>query len=152
MPSNSLGYRIHFCLVTNLLSLTVWYRKRQSFKFSSVQCLDRLCRHGDMTDDSADSLPVFSAEGCCAQFWHRQECLLFDVVHPAFPLPTTVSPTLQGVLKDGCGETVVPCDMPELCKLPFLCVSSIVHRCLEKMRGFVPDFAKLSSVLQVRLQ
>ena len=69
-----------------------------------------------MTDDSADSLPVFSAEGCCAQFWHRQECLLFDVVHPAFPLPTTASPTLKGALGDGLGRPVVALDMPKPCK------------------------------------
>ena len=44
----------------------------------------------------------------------------FDVVHPAFPLLTTASPTLQGVLKDGFGEAVVACDMPEPCKFPSL--------------------------------
>ena len=31
---------------------------------------------------------------------------LFGVVHPAFPLPTTASPTLQDALKDGSGEAV----------------------------------------------
>ena len=31
-----------------------------------------------------------------------------------------MSPTLQGVLKGGFGEAVVACDMPELCKFPFL--------------------------------
>ena len=36
----------------------------------------------------------------CEQFWHGQGCPLFDVDHPAFPLPTTASPTLQGALKD----------------------------------------------------
>ena len=40
-------------------------------------------------------------------------CPLFDVVHPVFPLPTTESPTLQGALKNGFGEAVVACDMPE---------------------------------------
>ena len=39
-----------------------------------------------------------------------------EVVHPAFPLPTEVSPTLQGTLKDGFGEAVVACDMPEPCE------------------------------------
>ena len=43
---------------------------------------------------------------------------VFDIVHPAFPLPTTVSPTLQGALKDGSRQTVVACDMPEPCKFP----------------------------------
>ena len=42
-----------------------------------------------------------------------QGCLLFDVVHPAFPMPTSASPTLQGALKDVFGEVVVACDMPE---------------------------------------
>ena len=32
---------------------------------------------------------------------------LFGVVHPAFPLPTTASPTLQDALKKGFGEAVV---------------------------------------------
>ena len=43
---------------------------------------------------------------------------LFDVVHPAFSLPTTASPTVQGAPKDGFGEAVVACDMPEPCKFP----------------------------------
>ena len=30
------------------------------------------------------------------------------------------SPTLQGALKDGFGEVVVACDMPEPCKFPSL--------------------------------
>ena len=58
-----------------------------------------------------DPLPIFSAEGPCEQFWHGQECLLFDFVHPAFPLSTTASPTLQGALKDGFGEAVVACNI-----------------------------------------
>ena len=54
------------------------------------------------------------------QFWHRHKCPLFDVVHPAFPLPTTALPTLQRALRDGFGEAVVACDMPKSCKLPSL--------------------------------
>ena len=53
---------------------------------------------------------------------HRQGCPLFDVVHPAFPLPITALPTLQGALEDGFGEAVMVCDMPELCQ--FLCLDS----------------------------
>ena len=49
----------------------------------------------------------------CEQFWHGQGCPLFDVVHQAFLLPTTASPTLQGALKDGFGEAVMARDMPE---------------------------------------
>ena len=40
------------------------------------------------------------------QFWHKQGCPLFYVVHPAFPLPPTASPTLQSAMKDGFGEVV----------------------------------------------
>ena len=39
-----------------------------------------------------------------------------DVVHAAFPLPTTASPFLQGAMKDGFGEVVVACDMPKPCR------------------------------------
>ena len=35
------------------------------------------------------------------------DCPHFGVVHPAFPLPTTASPTLQSTLKDGFGEALV---------------------------------------------
>ena len=55
-----------------------------------------------------------------SSFWHGQGCPLFDVVHPAFPLPTTALPTLQGALKDGFGEAVMACGMPEPCQFPFL--------------------------------
>ena len=65
-----------------------------------------------------DSLRVFSAEGPCEQFWHGQGRPFFDVVHPAFPLPTTASPNFQCALKDGVGEAVVACDMPEPCECP----------------------------------
>ena len=37
-----------------------------------------------------------------------------------FPPPTTVSPTLQGALKNGFGEVVVANDIPEPCGLPTL--------------------------------
>ena len=47
---------------------------------------------------SRDHLPVFFARGLCEQFWHRQRCPLFGVVHPAFPLTTTASPTFLGAL------------------------------------------------------
>ena len=60
---------------------------------------------------SRDPLPVFSAGGRCKQFRHGQEYSLFDIVHRAFPLPTTASPTLKGALKDGFGETSAVCDM-----------------------------------------
>ena len=46
-----------------------------------------------------------------------------DVAHPAFPLPTSVSPTLQGALKDVFREAVVMFDMPEPCKFLFLTIA-----------------------------
>ena len=58
------------------------------------------------------------AEGSLEQFWHGQGCPLFDVVHPAFSLPTKASATLQGALQDLFGEAVVACDMPQPCKFP----------------------------------
>ena len=77
---------------------------------------------------SRDPLPVFSAGGPCGQFWRGQGCPLFDVVHPAFPLPITASPTFQGALKDVSGEAVVACDMPEPCKFLSLNDSCLNHR------------------------
>ena len=44
----------------------------------------------------------------------------FVVVHSVFSLPTTASPTLQGTLKDGFGEAVMACNIPEPCKFPSL--------------------------------
>ena len=82
-----------------------------------------------MRDDSAEiPLPAFSAGGPCEQLWHGKECQLFDVVHPAFPLPTTVSPTLRGAQEDSFGEAVVARDMPEPCK--FLSLDSCQKRFL----------------------
>ena len=47
-----------------------------------------------MRDDSAEIIIHFFLQ--CEQFWHGQECPLFDVVQPTFPLLTTASCTLQG--------------------------------------------------------
>ena len=47
-------------------------------------------------------------------------CVFGIIVHPAFPLPTTTSPNLQGALKCGFGKAVVACDMPKPCELPSL--------------------------------
>ena len=75
-----------------------------------------------MTDHLAEILFhfFFFAGGYCEQLWHGQGCPLFNVVHPAFPLPTTASPTLQGALNDGFGEAVLACDVPQPCKFSFL--------------------------------
>ena len=100
-------------------------------QLSSVQSVDPLGRQGEHERRfSRDSLPVFSAGGPCEQFWHGQECLLFDVVHRAFPLPTTASPNLQDALRDAFVEAVVACDMLELCELPSLgLLTSILQGC-----------------------
>ena len=45
---------------------------------------------------------------------------IFGVAHSAFSLPTMASPALQGAPKNGFGEAVVACDMPEACKFPSL--------------------------------
>ena len=75
---------------------------------------------------SRDPLQVFSAGGPCEQFWHGQECPLFDDVHPASPLPTTASPTLQAALNGSFGEAVMVCDLPQPCK--FLSLDSCQKR------------------------
>ena len=88
---------------------------------SSVQSLDWLGHQGGHERRfGSDPLVVFSAGGPCEHFRHVERCPLFDVVHSAFPLPATVSSTLQGALKDGFGKAVVACDMPEPCKFPSL--------------------------------
>ena len=82
-------------------------------KFSSFLPLTDWVVGGHEGRFSRDPLPVFYAGDPCGQFWHGQGCPLFDVVHPAFPLPTTASSTLEGALKNDSGEVVVACDMPE---------------------------------------
>ena len=52
---------------------------------------------------SRDPLQAFSAGGHSKQSGHERGCALFDVVHPAFSLPTTASPTFQGALTDEFG-------------------------------------------------
>ena len=90
-------------------------------QFSSVQSHDRLGRRGDMMDDSVEilfqsvlQLALVSSSGM------GRDVHSFDVVHPAFPLPTTAPTSLRGALKDGFGEAVMACDVPEPCKLPSL--------------------------------
>ena len=51
-------------------------------------------------------------------FW--QGYPLFNVVHPAFSLPTTALPILHGALRDGLGEALMVCDMQEPSKFLFL--------------------------------
>ena len=78
---------------------------------------------------SRDPVAVFfCARDHPEQFQHGQGCPLLDVVRPAFPLPTAASPTHHGVLKNGFGETVVACDMPEPCE--FLSLASCQKKLL----------------------
>ena len=86
--------------------------------FSSVYVLDRLGRRGDMKDDSAEILFQSILQEAVVSSFGMGRCPLFDVFHPAFPLPTTASPTLQGALKDSYREAVVECDMPKAGKFP----------------------------------
>ena len=97
-----------------------FFKTTLKINHSSVQFILLTISWGYEGRFSGDPLPVFSAGGPCQQFWPGQGCPLFDVVHPAFPLPTTALPTCQGTLKDGCGEAVMACVMPEPCKFPSL--------------------------------
>ena len=125
--------------------------------YSSVQfslLTDRVFE-GNRGGFSRDPLPVFfffSAGGPCEQFWHWQICPFFDVVHPAFPLLTTASPTLQGALKDGFGMSCsVSCSNHASLrlltvarrgscgltrKLTLLCIQSS-HTCYAYCQGFL---------------
>ena len=63
-----------------------------------------------MTIQKRSSFSLFYSSGT------GRLCPLFDVVHPTFPLPTT----LKGPLKDGFREAVMARDMPEPIKFPSL--------------------------------
>ena len=72
-----------------------------------------------MTDDSAAILfQSFLQKALLSSSGMGRDVHSFDVVHPAFPLPTTTPPDLKRVLKDSFGEAVVACDMPEPRKFP----------------------------------
>ena len=117
--SNSLSLSLSPPPLSVPLSISIClYFRCLSVQFSSVSWPIRSSR-GHEGRFSRDPLPVFSAGGPREQFWHRQIRPLFDAVHPAFSLRTTLSPT-QGALKDGFGEAVVARDMPEPCKFPSL--------------------------------
>ena len=84
--------------------------------FHSVQFPDQLGRRGDMRDDSAGILFQSSLQEALVSssgIGRDAQSLIF--VHHSFPLPTTSSSTLKGAQKDGFGEAVVACDMPEPC-------------------------------------
>ena len=55
-----------------------------------------------MREDSAEILLQSFLEGAIvSSSGMGRDVHFFDVVHQAFPLPTTASPTLQGALEDG---------------------------------------------------
>ena len=71
-----------------------------------------------MTDDFADILyHRFLQKATVSSSGMSRDAHGLDVVHQAFPLPITVSPILQDTLKDGFGEAVEACDMPEACHI-----------------------------------
>ena len=102
-----------------------------------------------MTDDSAEILfqSFFSAGGHFEQLWHGHKCPRFDVLHPAFALPTKAWPTVQGALKESFGEAVLAHDVPEVCEFPSLdsfdqscgnCTKAAVHcRSSRSQRSFL---------------
>ena len=88
-----------------------------------------------MRDDSAEILfQSFLQEALVSSSGTGRD----DVVHPAFPLPTTVSPTLQGDLKDGFGEAVVACDISEPSKFPSLDSCQKRFLCTQKEVDLAP--------------
>ena len=83
------------------------YSAVSSVQFSSAQSLDRLGRRRDMGDDSAEIL--------------FQSFFFFFCRRPLWAvLAWSGMSTLQGALKDGFGEAVVACDMPEPREFPSL--------------------------------
>ena len=104
--------------------------------FSSLQSLGRLGRLGDTRDDSAEiPFQSFLQEALVSRSgMDRDVHPLFDIVHPAFPLPTTASPTLQGAMQDSFGEAVVACDS----------LSKTVHSLTAARRGSCGPTRKLT--------
>ena len=94
---------------------------------------------------SRDPLPVFSARSHHELFQHKLGCLLSDVVLPAFPVPTAVSPTLQCDLKNVAIEAVMvrdmlkPCEFSPLdsCRKKFLGTQKDVDLALHPVTGLV---------------
>ena len=95
-----------------------WYH---SYSFSSVQSLDRLGRREDMRDDSAEILfQSFLREALVSSFSVGRDVpsLMLSIQH--FRSRPRRRPPSQGVLRNGLGEAVVACDMPEPCEFPSL--------------------------------
>ena len=72
-----------------------------------------------MRDDSAEILfQSFLQEALVSSSGMGRNVHSLMLSTSAFPLPTTVSPTLQSALKYGFEEAVFVCDMPNRCKSP----------------------------------
>ena len=67
---------------------------------STVQSPDRSGRRRDARDDSAEILFQAFLQEALVNSCGMQGCPPCDVFDPAFPLPTTASPTLKGALRD----------------------------------------------------
>ena len=101
-----------------------------------------------MTDNAAEILFKYSV-GCCEQFWHGLGWPLFVVVHQAFPLLTSVSPTHQGAMRDGFREAVMACDMPEPWEFPSLASCQKRFLWAHKEVGLAPPHPLVGLVLHV---
>ena len=73
-----------------------------------------------MTDDSAKIFFQSFLQEAVVSSSGRAGMSTLCCCPSSIPLLTMASPTLQGALKDGSGEAVVVCDMPEPCRLPSL--------------------------------
>ena len=71
-------------------------------------------------DAQPTSFSSLFCRGHGEHFRHEHGYSFFDFVHPTFPQPNMVLPTIQSALKDDFGEAVVACDMPKPCKFPSL--------------------------------
>ena len=73
-----------------------------------------------MRDDSAEILFQFFLQEALVSSSGMSRDVRSLMSTPALSLPTKALPILQGALKDGFGEVVRACDMPEPCKFPSL--------------------------------
>ena len=92
--------------------------------FGSVQSRDGLGRRENLRDDSADISFQSSAGTHCDFFWLGQGCTLFDVVHPAFPLPSTASPLFPSCPEGWFWRGYRGVQHAEQCKFLSSCVDS----------------------------
>ena len=101
----------------------------------------RLGRRGNMRDDSAEIVfQCFLQEALVGSSGLGQGSPLFNAVHPAFPLPTTAYPTLQGVMKDNSGEAVVACEIPNHASFRLLTVTTKLAYLTENVFSYKKRF------------